>query len=154
MSGDAKAVAAGSRHSIMLKEDGSVWATGYNNYGQLGDGSTTNSHFFVLVISDEVKAVAAGAFHSMLLKDDGSIWATGSNKDGQFGDGTTTPKNTFIRLDPFCRRTTTHTTTPSYTLTAFYNSTATTHSPVDFTPTTKASSISITIKTEAMDGIN
>ena len=30
----------GSSHSMVLKQDGSVWVTGKNEYDQLGDGST------------------------------------------------------------------------------------------------------------------
>ncbi|KJR41726.1 hypothetical protein MCHI_002378 [Candidatus Magnetoovum chiemensis] len=37
------AVAAGSEHSLGIKTDGTLWAWGYNHYGQLGDGTTTNS---------------------------------------------------------------------------------------------------------------
>ena len=40
---DAKAIAAGDYHSMVLKADGSVWAAGKNTRGQLGDG-TTNSN--------------------------------------------------------------------------------------------------------------
>ena len=36
------AIAGGGYHSLALKSDGTVWAWGYNGYGQLGDGSTTN----------------------------------------------------------------------------------------------------------------
>ena len=98
---EAKAIAAGSRHSIMLKQDGSVWATGYNRYGQLGDGRRTTRHAFLQVMSYGVKAVAAGAIHSMVVKQDGSIWATGSNTYGQLGDGSTRSKHIFTRLAPF-----------------------------------------------------
>ena len=35
-------IAAGDYHSLGLKVDGTLLAWGYNNYGQLGDGSTTN----------------------------------------------------------------------------------------------------------------
>ena len=101
VSSGAKAVAAGKRHSMVLKVDGDVWTTGYNIYGQLGDGTKSNSTVFLHVILDGVKAIAAGAFHSMVLREDGSIWATGSNRYGQFGDGTATSKRNFVRLAPF-----------------------------------------------------
>ena len=78
-----------------------MWATGFNQYGQLGDRSTTSTDVFVKVISDEVKAVATGAYHSMVLKKDGSVWATGSNEYGQFGDGSTASRQTFGRVEPF-----------------------------------------------------
>ena len=45
------AVAAGYEHSIVLREDGSVWTTGYNNHGQLGDGTNTNKNLFEIVQS-------------------------------------------------------------------------------------------------------
>ena len=86
---------------MMLRADGSLWATGYNLYGQLGDGSTTNSRVFRLVLPDSVKSVSAGDFHNMIIKQDGSIWATGSNKFGQFGDGTTTSTKRFVKISPF-----------------------------------------------------
>ena len=98
VSSGAKAVAAGSRHTLMLKQDGSVWATGYNEYGQLGDGSTSDRHTFVQVILDSVKIVAAGAFHSMALMQDDSVWATGSNFYGQYGDGSTKSRKTFVQV--------------------------------------------------------
>ena len=39
----AQAVVAGNLHSLMLKQDGTVWATGRNSNGQFGDGSTSDS---------------------------------------------------------------------------------------------------------------
>ena len=98
---EVKTVAAGSRHSMMIQQDGGVWTAGYNAYGQLGDGTTTNSKYFVQVMSDGATAAAAGAYHSMAIKQGGTVWATGSNRYGQFGDGTTTSKRTFFRLAIF-----------------------------------------------------
>ncbi|MEK7778442.1 MAG: RCC1 repeat-containing protein, partial [Chloroflexota bacterium] len=46
---DVKAVAAGGGHSLALKSDGSVWAWGYNYYGQLGDTTPTNRFVPVMV---------------------------------------------------------------------------------------------------------
>ena len=46
-----KTVAAGHIHSIVLKQDGSVWAAGRNDNGQLGDGSNADRNKFVQVMS-------------------------------------------------------------------------------------------------------
>ena len=95
---DAKAIAAGSRHSMVLKQDGSVWTTGYNQYGQLGDSTVYNAYFLLPVVTSGVKAIAAGGFHSMVLNEDGSVWATGSNKYGQSGIGSETSTLHFVRV--------------------------------------------------------
>ena len=47
----AQAIAAGSHHSMVLKTDGSVWGTGKNYYGQLGDGTRTDRKVFKKVVS-------------------------------------------------------------------------------------------------------
>ena len=82
-------VSAGQHHSLALKNDGTVWAWGWNSSGQLGDGSTTNRSAPVQVSGlTDVKAIAAGGAHSLALKNDGTVWAWGSNLYGQIGDGT------------------------------------------------------------------
>ena len=77
-------LALGDQHSIILKPGESVWSTGYNEYGQLGDGSTADSFKFVWAFLSDAKAVAVGNDHSMVLKQDGSVWATGQNLYGRF----------------------------------------------------------------------
>ena len=72
---------------MVLKTDGSVWVTGGNYFGQLGDHTNTDRHSFVKVISGGVKAIFASSGHSMVLKNDGSVWGTGNNQFGQLGDG-------------------------------------------------------------------
>ena len=91
-------VAAGGYHSMVLKDDGSVWATGCNDYGQLGDRSTTDRTMYVQVVPGEAKTIAAGSRHSMVLKEDGSVWATGYNLYGQLGDGSTTDSKVFVQI--------------------------------------------------------
>jgi formylglycine-generating enzyme required for sulfatase activity len=89
MSG-VSAVSAGYHHGLFLKADGTIWATGYNNYGQLGDGSTTSRSTPVQVMSGASAISAGGGYysgHSLFLKADGTAWAAGSNYDGQLGDG-------------------------------------------------------------------
>ena len=86
---DAAAVSAGFWHSLAIKTDGSLWAWGLNQYGYVGDGTTTMRNTPVKVM-DNVISLAAGKDHSLAVKADGSVWAWGSNRYGQIGDGTTT----------------------------------------------------------------
>jgi alpha-tubulin suppressor-like RCC1 family protein len=82
------AVAAGMHHSLALKSDGTVWSWGYNELGQLGDGTIKNHVAPVQVVGlSAVVAVAAGVHHSLALKSDGTVWAWGANTFGQLGDG-------------------------------------------------------------------
>jgi alpha-tubulin suppressor-like RCC1 family protein len=82
------AIAAGRFHSLFLKSDGSLWAMGYNNDGQLGDGTYNQTNLPEQIVASNVTAIAAGYDHSLFLKSDGSLWAMGYNGDGQLGDGT------------------------------------------------------------------
>ena len=100
ISSGAQAVAAGDLHSIVLKQDGSVWAAGRNYNGQLGDGSRTDKSHFVKVMASGAADVGAGGYHSMVLKEDGSVWATGWNEYGQLGNGLTTDVYDYIQVAP------------------------------------------------------
>ncbi len=83
-------VSAGPNHTLALRSDGTVWAWGRNNLGQLGDG-TTSLRTAPVQVSDltGVVAVAAGRSHSLALTKDGRVWAWGDNSSGELGDGTT-----------------------------------------------------------------
>ena len=96
---DVAAISAGHFHSLAVKSDGTVWAWGWNDMGQLGDGTTTDRPAPVLVqgLSDVV-AVAAGTYHSLAVKSDGTAWAWGWNAYGQLGDGTTTARHTPVQV--------------------------------------------------------
>ena len=84
------AVAAGASHSLAATSDGTVWAWGYNNYGQLGNGNQTQQPSPVRVQGlTGINAVAAGVNHSVALATDGTVWAWGANGNGELGDGTT-----------------------------------------------------------------
>ncbi|MDF9408171.1 MAG: Internalin-A precursor [Pelotomaculum sp. PtaB.Bin013] len=83
-------VTVGDFFSLALKNDGTVWAWGKNESGQLGDGTTTDRYNPVQVpgLSDVVSVVAGGV-HSLALKKDGTVWAWGYNSSGQLGSGAT-----------------------------------------------------------------
>ena len=82
----ATAIAAGNYHSIVLKQDDSVWVTGQNSKGQLGDGTRDDKYKFTFAkVIYGAKAVAAGGYHTLVLTHEGQVWATGSNEHGQLG---------------------------------------------------------------------
>ncbi len=93
----AAAISAGTGHSLFLKQDGSVWASGENEDGRLGDGTTSDKSRPVPIIKN-VEAISAGFGHSLFLKKDGSVWATGRNEKGQLGDGTTTSRTEPVQV--------------------------------------------------------
>jgi len=82
------AVAGGFYHSLFLKNDGSLWAMGGNEFGQLGDGTYNQANQPEQIVASNVTAIAAGQDHSLFLKSDGSLWAMGGNSEGELGDGT------------------------------------------------------------------
>lgn len=88
-----KTVVSGSNanHTLGIKNDGTLWAWGRNNKGQLGDGTTTNKLTPTQVgTATNWVSVAAGEEHSLGIKSDGTLWAWGDNTSGQLGNGTTT----------------------------------------------------------------
>ncbi|MGD9732942.1 MAG: DUF1566 domain-containing protein [Desulfamplus sp.] len=98
-------IAAGSYYTVAIKTDGTVWAWGSNEYGQLGNGGIIESNTPIQVTGlTNISAIAAGSYHTVALKTDGTIWAWGDNEYGQLGNGTTTdsrtPVKTLITVSP------------------------------------------------------
>ena len=81
-------VAAGAYHTVVLKSDGTVWTTGYNGYGQLGDGTTDNQVDFIKVegIPEKVVAISANYYTSYALTENGNVYGWGYNYYGQLGN--------------------------------------------------------------------
>ena len=83
-------VAAGDSHSLAVKSDGTAWAWGASESGQLGNG--TRDYYGPMPVQvqglTDVVAIAAGSEHSLAVKSDGTVWAWGNNRGGQLGDGT------------------------------------------------------------------
>lgn len=65
-----------SSHVLVLKNDGTVWAFGENDYGEIGDGTTTNRTNPVQILSN-VKFIEANSWQNIAIKEDGSLWRWG-----------------------------------------------------------------------------
>jgi alpha-tubulin suppressor-like RCC1 family protein len=71
-------IAAGSWHSLLLKSDNSLWASGQNIDGQLGDGSRWIRHTPVKILTGvEVESLSGGLYHSLIVMKDNSLWGMG-----------------------------------------------------------------------------
>ena len=78
-------------HVLAVKTDGTLWAWGANDYGQLGLNTTVDHHTPQRVGTDTDWAqVACGDDYSAALKKDGTLWVWGNNQFGQLGQGGTT----------------------------------------------------------------
>lgn len=88
----------GGDSGYAVLSDGSVRAWGFNNFGQLGDGTTNNSTTPVtptgLAAGAGVVQIAGGVIHAAALKSDGTVLSWGRNDFGQLGNGGTTDSST------------------------------------------------------------
>jgi alpha-tubulin suppressor-like RCC1 family protein len=79
------AIAAGAQHSLAIDETGTLWAWGFNNCGQYGDGTTNTSSRPVLIKGGtKFKAIAATteANYSLAIDESGNLWFWGADPAG------------------------------------------------------------------------
>ncbi len=92
-----KTIMGCEEHNLAVKYDGTLWAWGWNAFGQLGDGTTNDSHTPVQVgltavpPLTSVTKLGGRPYFTLAVKSDGTIWAWGMNKYGQMGNGTVNP---------------------------------------------------------------
>ena len=92
-------VSAGEFHSLAIGSDGYAYTWGWNNYGQLGNNSSSNSSAPVRVRDPasprdtskglQATQVSGGYYHSLAVGSDGYAYAWGYNQWGQLGNNTT-----------------------------------------------------------------
>jgi len=92
---DITALAAGWAHNCAVTSSGGAKCWGYNDFGQLGDGTMNDSSSPVDVVglTSGVKALAAGEEHTCALTSEGGVKCWGNNGAGELGDGTTNHSN-------------------------------------------------------------
>ena len=89
-----KLVMGGEEHNVAVKSDGTVWCWGWNDYAQLGNGTTNDSWIPTQTgltanppLTNVIK-LGGRPYLTLAVKSDGTIWAWGMNQYGQMGNGT------------------------------------------------------------------
>jgi alpha-tubulin suppressor-like RCC1 family protein len=89
-----KLVIGCEEHDIAVKNDGTVWCWGWNNYAQLGNGTfndswvPTQTGLTANPALTNVIKLGGRPYFTLAVKSDGTIWAWGMNQYGQMGNGT------------------------------------------------------------------
>jgi alpha-tubulin suppressor-like RCC1 family protein len=88
-------IATGLKHAVALKNDGTVWAWGDGDNGEIGDGEQPKGRQSRSAIGpvrvpglERITQIAADAEHSLALRSDGRVLAWGQNRNGELGNGT------------------------------------------------------------------
>lgn len=92
------ALTAGVSNTYFILDDGTVWGTGSNSYGQLGYGSTSGFRptpiQMNLPTGTVAKSVQTAGGTTIVLTTSGTVFTVGNNSHGQLGDGTTANSST------------------------------------------------------------
>jgi alpha-tubulin suppressor-like RCC1 family protein len=86
-------------NTFVVLDDGSVYGSGANSFGQLGNGTTSLTPIptpvkMTLPVGVRAQTVQTGLGSTVVLTDQGRIYTVGNNGNGQLGDGTTTNSST------------------------------------------------------------
>jgi alpha-tubulin suppressor-like RCC1 family protein len=100
LSADVTAIAAGNMTACALEHNAGARCWGYNDGGQLGDGTTTSSALPVSVknLPGNLAQVAVGWDHACALLFSGTVRCWGKNEAGQLGDGSTSDSSTPVTV--------------------------------------------------------
>jgi alpha-tubulin suppressor-like RCC1 family protein len=102
------AISCGANHTVVLDSTGKVHAWGYNNYGQLGNSTTSTNQIVPINVSSfgsisgkTVVAISCGSQHTAASDSTGKVHTWGYNYVGGLGNNTTTDSATPINVSSF-----------------------------------------------------
>jgi len=95
-----KAIAAGNYHSLFLDNEGSVWACGRNDSGQLGVPGASPKFLPVETVYALAVEIDCGFLYSAVRSADGTVRVTGYNGYGQLGQGDTVNRYSWVQVVP------------------------------------------------------
>jgi len=96
-----RSISCGNNHMIVLMRDGTIFGTGLNFHGEIGNGNNTNRNTLGLISNTTgktIRTVSCGGNHTMFLMTDGTVWGIGYNGEGALADGTTANRNVLTQL--------------------------------------------------------
>ncbi|MED0757677.1 hypothetical protein P4S93_00735 [Aneurinibacillus thermoaerophilus] len=97
---DIASIAGGQGHAFAVKNDGTVYAWGRNNEGQLGDDTTKDRYIPVRI--DDLKGISRivmGTNHIIAFQRSGNMYAWGNNDFGQLGNGSNDASKTPVQVN-------------------------------------------------------
>ena len=96
---DAVAISTGESHTCVITSNQKIMCWGYNNHGQLGDGTFISTNSPVVSTTGVPLAISTGLHHTCVLFTNDSLGCWGWNDRGQLGDGTQTSRPTSISIN-------------------------------------------------------
>ena len=84
---DIRGFAQGESHILALSTEGRVLSTGFNEFGQLGNGTRKSGQGFENIEITGIKMISAGSGHSLALNTKGEVfwWGRGDSLDVENG---------------------------------------------------------------------
>jgi alpha-tubulin suppressor-like RCC1 family protein len=87
-----------NNHVAAIRNDGLLFTWGFNNLGQLGDGTTTNRNSPVQIGSSSWTAITCGYLHTGAIRSDGLLFTWGRGGNGELGDGAFSNRNSPVQI--------------------------------------------------------
>ena len=93
-------ISAGSAHTAAIRANGTAWAWGLNQFGQLGDNSTSARSSPVSVVGGftDWTQISGGTVHTVAIRANGTAWGWGNNLNGRLGDNSTTYRSSPVSV--------------------------------------------------------